>query len=88
MSEVGHVEATGAINFLALDELPVGHEGEPLIPDSVVQLPFVDGAPLFPTMRRDGTPTRPAKVQHLRCTFAAVIALSRRASASAESARP
>lgn len=52
-SEVGHVEATGAINFLALDDLPVGHEGEPLIPDSIVRLPFVDGAPVFPTIRRD-----------------------------------
>lgn len=47
-SEISHIEATGAINFLALDDLPVGREGEVLDPRSVIQLPFKDGKPMFP----------------------------------------
>jgi metal transporter CNNM len=47
-SEIGSLEATGAINFLALDDLPVEAEGEPLDPRSVLTLPFRDGLPVFP----------------------------------------
>ena len=47
-SEVGRVEATGAVNFLALDDLPVGHEGEPIDPESIIRLPFEKGRPVFP----------------------------------------
>lgn len=47
-TEIGRVEAAGAINFLALDDLPVGHEGELLDPKSVIRLPFRDGRPVFP----------------------------------------
>lgn len=49
-SEVGHVEATGAVNFLALDDLPVGREGEPIDPATVIRLPFDKGAPVFPAL--------------------------------------
>jgi len=51
-TEVGPLEATGALNFLALDDLPVNHEGEPLDPASVVRLPFRDGRPVFPAFHR------------------------------------
>jgi metal transporter CNNM len=51
-SEVGPVEAAGAINFLALDDIPVAREGEPLDPDSVVTLPFEGGKPVFPEIAR------------------------------------
>lgn len=47
-SEVSRLEATGAINFLALDDVPVGQEGEPVDPRSIVSLPFRNGRPLFP----------------------------------------
>jgi len=50
--EIGHVEAIGAVNFLALDDLVVGQEGEPLDPRSVVRLPFRDGRPVFPEIAR------------------------------------
>ncbi len=53
-TEVSRVEATGAVNFLALDDLPVGLEGEPLDPRSIVSLPFQDGRPMFPRFRRAG----------------------------------
>ncbi len=47
-TEIGHVEATGAVNFLALDDLPVGEEGEPLDPRSVIRLPQRAGQLVFP----------------------------------------
>ncbi|MCC5860981.1 MAG: DUF21 domain-containing protein [Gammaproteobacteria bacterium] len=52
-TEVGPVEARGAINFLALDDVPAVREGEPLAPDSVIELPFVAGRPVFPAFSRD-----------------------------------
>jgi CBS domain containing-hemolysin-like protein len=51
-SEVGRLEATGAINFLALDDVPVGAEGEPLDPQSIVCLPAREGRPVFPRFER------------------------------------
>jgi metal transporter CNNM len=52
-TELGTVEATGAVNFLALDDIPVAGEGEPLDPDSIVHLPMDDdGLPSFPRFRR------------------------------------
>ena len=54
-TELGELEVTGAVNFLALDDLPVGEEGEPLDPRSVITVDIVDGRPVFPTFqsRRD-----------------------------------
>lgn len=52
-TEISHVEATGAINFLMLDDIPVGKEGEPLDPRSVICLPFLDGRPVFPELQRN-----------------------------------
>lgn len=51
--EVGPLEATGAINFLALDDLPVRDEGQPIHPDSVLSFEFREGRPVFPEIRRD-----------------------------------
>ncbi|WP_274425676.1 DUF21 domain-containing protein [Chelativorans sp. YIM 93263] len=47
-SEVGDVEATGAINFLALDDLTLGEEGSAVDPQSVIALQISDGRPVFP----------------------------------------
>ncbi len=44
-ADVDLVEGTGALNFLALDDIPVVLEGEPLDPASVVTLPL-DGEDL------------------------------------------
>jgi metal transporter CNNM len=51
-TEIGRVEAAGAINFLALDDLPVGQEGEPLDPRSIIRLPFREDRPVFPDIAR------------------------------------
>lgn len=51
-TEISHVEAVGAINFLALDDLPVGQEGELLDPQSMISLTFHNGRPVFPEITR------------------------------------
>lgn len=51
-SEVGRVEAIGAINFLALDDLLVQDQGKPLDPDSILQLRFEEDRPDFPAIDR------------------------------------
>jgi hypothetical protein len=51
-TEIDSVEATGAINFLALDDLPVGEEGEVLDPRSLLPLAFADGQPVWPAFQR------------------------------------
>lgn len=47
-SDIEDVEGTGAINFLAIDDLTVDEEGEMLDPDSVITLPSKEGRPVFP----------------------------------------
>lgn len=51
--EVGHFEGMGALNFLALDDLPAREEGEPLDPKSVVELPVTLDLPVFPDIDRN-----------------------------------
>lgn len=51
-SDVSRLEGIGAMNFLALDDIAVSHEGEHLHPDSIVSLPMKQGMPVFPTFQR------------------------------------
>ncbi|MEO0603067.1 MAG: DUF21 domain-containing protein, partial [Myxococcota bacterium] len=48
-AEIDEVEGRGALNFLAIDDLAVIEEGEPLNPASIVELPFDGGEPLVGT---------------------------------------
>jgi CBS domain-containing protein len=50
-TEVSHLEAVGAVNFLDLDDIPVIEEGEPVDPNSVIALPFEKGRPVLPAFR-------------------------------------
>ena len=50
-TEVGQIEAVGAVNFLDLDDIPVVEEGEPVDPRSVVTLPLENSRPVFPPFR-------------------------------------
>jgi metal transporter CNNM len=52
-TEVSGLEATGAINFLALDDLPVGVEGEELDPRSIIRLRFDRDVPVLPVFACD-----------------------------------
>jgi len=45
--EVGRVEGTGAMNFLAVDDLPVSKVGSPVKEDSVIVQPVKDGKVSF-----------------------------------------
>ena len=51
--DVDAVEGIGAINFLALDDIAVGDEGEPIDPHSIIALPFNNGKPEFPVIKPD-----------------------------------
>ena len=50
-TEISHVEGIGALNFMALDDLRVTQEGVELHPHSVLELPVVNGAPVFPAFQ-------------------------------------
>lgn len=50
-TEIDQVEGQGAVNFLALDDLPLREEGEPVDPESVVHLEFKGGRPVFPSLQ-------------------------------------
>lgn len=47
-TEIDEVEGTGALNFLAIDDLPIADEGEVLDPASVIELQFESNRPVFP----------------------------------------
>jgi metal transporter CNNM len=47
-TEVGKLEAVGALNFLDLDDIAVVEEGEPIDPRSVIALPWEKGRPVLP----------------------------------------
>ncbi len=51
-TDLGRLEAIGALNFLDLDDIPVGREGEPLDPLSIITLPTRDGRPALPAFER------------------------------------
>ena len=51
-SDINHMEAIGAINFLTIDDLPVVSEGTLVNPASVVQVPFRGKLPDFPKFGR------------------------------------
>ncbi|MGV7225029.1 MAG: DUF21 domain-containing protein [Nitrospinales bacterium] len=49
-TDIQKIEGKGALNFLAIDDLPVIEEGEKIDTCSVIELQFADGRPVFPKM--------------------------------------
>ena len=47
-SDIDQIEGTGAMNFLALDDVRLSEEGERLDPHSIICLPTEGGKPCFP----------------------------------------
>lgn len=47
-AEVEHIEGIGALNFLQIDDMPVTKEGEPVDPESILQLPCNLDLPIIP----------------------------------------
>ena len=54
-TDIEEIEGKGALNFLAIDDLPVVKEGEIVDPNSVIQLPFAGDKPVFPEMALSAT---------------------------------
>lgn len=52
-ADVDRLEGLGALNFLAIDDLPIIAEGEPLDPRGVLKLQFIDERPIFPNYQPD-----------------------------------
>jgi len=51
-TDLGKVEALGAVNFLDLDDIPVLDEGEQVDPRSIVSLSVAGGRPILPKFER------------------------------------
>jgi metal transporter CNNM len=51
-TDVGHLEAIGALNFLDLDDIAVLDEGEPIDPRSVIRVEMEKGRPVLPKFDR------------------------------------
>jgi len=49
-TDIEKIEGKGALNFLAIDDLPIIEEGEKIDTCSVIELQFADGRPVFPKM--------------------------------------
>jgi hypothetical protein len=52
-SDIGRLEAQGALNFLALDDLSIAQEGEPIHPKSIVPSERANTLPHFETTPND-----------------------------------
>jgi hypothetical protein len=50
-TDIEKVEGQGALNFLALDDVPLADEGEPIDPNSIVRLDFEGDRPIFPEIK-------------------------------------
>lgn len=50
-TDMDHVEAQGAMNFLSFDDLPVSQVGESIHPQSIISLPTKHGRPVFPDFK-------------------------------------
>lgn len=53
--DVSRIEGVGAANFLTLDDVAVGEEGEAILPLSVVAVAFNNAQPVFPEFRVEPT---------------------------------
>ena len=60
-SDIGRMEGTGALNFLSIDDLPIGDEGEIVDPVSIIPLETEFDLPVFPVFER--TPEDPFLLQ-------------------------
>ena len=52
-AELDDLEGRGALNFLAIDDIKVTEEGEPVDTDSIIRLPTRVDLPLIPEISRD-----------------------------------
>ncbi len=72
-TEINRMEGKGALNFLALDDLPLVAEGEPLDPRSIIQLDFESNRPVFPAISPDPGDEFLQKIQESRKKWVVII---------------
>jgi len=51
-ADIDRIEGLGALNFLAIDDMIISHEGEPVDPKSIISLPLDRNFPEFPEFER------------------------------------
>jgi len=54
-ADIDRIEGLGALNFLAIDDMVISHEGEPVDPKSVISLPLERNFPVFPEFERSAS---------------------------------
>ncbi|UCH79683.1 MAG: DUF21 domain-containing protein [Nitrospiraceae bacterium] len=54
-ADIDRIEGLGALNFLAIDDMVISHEGEPVDPKSVIRLPLERNFPVFPEFKRSAS---------------------------------
>ncbi len=54
-ADIDRIEGLGAINFLAIDDMVISHEGEPVDPKSIISLPLERKFPVFPDFKRNAS---------------------------------
>ena len=54
-ADIDRIEGLGAMNFLAIDDIIISHEGEPVDPKSVINLPLEKNFPVFPEFQRNAS---------------------------------
>ena len=64
-TDIDDIEGKGALNFLTIDDLTVIQEGEPIDPESVIEVQFINGLPVFPEF--DSSPSDPF-LQHVQAS--------------------
>ncbi len=62
-TDIQHMEGKGALNFLAMDDLPLADEGEIVDPNSVICLPFEGLQPVFPPIKPSNSDVFLKKIQ-------------------------
>lgn len=55
-AEIDFIEGRGALNFLDIDDIPIGHEGETVDPKSIVSLPTRVDLPTLPEVSSASDP--------------------------------
>jgi hypothetical protein len=50
-TDIEKIEGKGALNFLAIDDLSIIEEGEPVDPESIIEIKFKNNKPIFPKIK-------------------------------------
>ncbi len=54
-ADIDRIEGLGALNFLAIDDMVISQEGEPVDPKSIISLPLERNFPVFPAFERNAS---------------------------------